>query len=208
MTPQMEIELLKLIPNILWIVLVLVLFAVFYKPIRYELLPRLGSFKAFGVEFTFIHDEIDKSAERWNLDISGSDRSLVIRRAQRLAPILQGAQVLWVDDHPDYNVYERRILNSLGIFVDLAKTSAEGLSMLSQNKYDLVISDIKREGVGDVDGFQFLDKMIEDGYDHKVIYYIGNLDKKRGVPPYAFGITDRPDHLLHLIFDALERERS
>ena len=201
----MEIEWIKLVPSILWIALVLFLFALFYKPIRHELLPRLGSFKAFGVEATFIEVEVKKSAEKWKLEISGGDRSLVIRRAQRLASILQGALILWVDDKPETVNDERIILNSLGIVVDMVKTADEGIDMLSpRTKYDLVISTIKHDGVK----HNLLDRMIQCGYDYKVIYYIGDIDKERGVPPHAFGITDRPDHLLHLVFDVLERERS
>jgi hypothetical protein len=29
----------------------------------------------------------------------------------------------------------------------------------------------------------------------------------RGTPPGAFGITNRPDELIHLVLDVLERER-
>jgi len=41
-----------------------------------------------------------------------------------------------------------------------------------------------------------------------VIFYIGYPDPSKGVPPHAFGITHRPDELLHLIMDALERVKS
>jgi len=40
-----------------------------------------------------------------------------------------------------------------------------------------------------------------------VVFYIGDLDEDRGVPPGAFGITDRVEELLHLVLDALERRR-
>ena len=38
-----------------------------------------------------------------------------------------------------------------------------------------------------------------------VIFYVGVFEPERGVPGQAFGITNRPDELLHLTLDALER---
>jgi hypothetical protein len=40
----------------------------------------------------------------------------------------------------------------------------------------------------------------------RIIYYAGYVDEARPVPIGAFGITDRPDEVLHLILDVLERE--
>jgi CheY-like chemotaxis protein len=203
---ELTIELLKLIPSILWVVLVAVLIGVFYKPIVRELLPRVSGFKAFGVEVALVRQELDRAVEKQEAEVSQGDRAQFLTRAQRVAPIVQGAQILWVDDNPDNNIYERSILRSLGIFVDLARTSAEALSMLSQTQYDVVISDMSRDGVAD-EGLRFLAEMRERGLLRWTIFYIGRVDPERGVPAYAFGITDRPDHLLHLVFDSLERER-
>jgi hypothetical protein len=40
-----------------------------------------------------------------------------------------------------------------------------------------------------------------------VILTVARYEPERGVPPYAFGITNRVDELLNLLFDALERTR-
>ena len=37
--------------------------------------------------------------------------------------------------------------------------------------------------------------------------YIRRFDPTRGTPPLVFGITNRPDHLVHYIIDIAERER-
>jgi CheY-like chemotaxis protein len=206
MTPEIVVELLKLIPSVLWVVLVAVLIAAFYRPIRQELIPRMSGLKAFGVEATFIKDELDKAVEKSASQVSDSDRIQVLRRAHRLASVLQGAQILWVDDNPDNNIYVRRILYSLGIFVDLARTTEEGLSMLIQTNYDAVISDMGRDGIPD-EGLRFLNEMVRHGLYRWTIFFTARYDPARGVPPYAFGITNRVDHLLHLVMDALERER-
>ncbi|MGB0660298.1 MAG: hypothetical protein ACPGNV_08965 [Mangrovicoccus sp.] len=40
-----------------------------------------------------------------------------------------------------------------------------------------------------------------------VIFYVTNLDHKKKAPNGAYGITNRPDDLLHLIMNALERQQ-
>lgn len=44
--------------------------------------------------------------------------------------------------------------------------------------------------------------------DCPVVFYVGEVDPKKGTPVYAFGLTNRPDELVHLILDILERTRS
>ena len=214
---DVTIELLKLIPDILWFALIAVL-CVFYRPIRDELLPRLSKVKLPGIEFEFFLREMGEAVESRRLrtlarpiEVSGDERSLVWRRAQRLLPLLRGFRVLWIDDNPDGSINEYNILRHLGMSVDLAETSAEAESKLSQTRYDLIISDIDREG-NEQEGTEFLGErasMRARGlYFPPLIFYIYNLEEERGAPAYAFGITNRPNQLLHLVFDALERERS
>jgi CheY-like chemotaxis protein len=140
------------------------------------------------------------------------ERSLIWRRAQRNADVLQGAYILWVDDHPENFTAELNIFRSLGIFVDIARSTNEAVSMLHAKKdvgqpYNVIISDTKREGKDD-EGKEFLISIREKWkIDTPTIFYIGDLDPSRGTPAYAFGITTRPDHLLHYVMDALERQR-
>jgi hypothetical protein len=37
------------------------------------------------------------------------------------------------------------------------------------------------------------------------IFYMGLFEPDKGIPPRAFGATNRPDEFLHLTQDALER---
>jgi CheY-like chemotaxis protein len=131
----------------------------------------------------------------------------VLKRAQRVASVLKGAQLLWVDNNPENNLYEREMLRALGISVALARSTSEGLAMLARTKYDVVISDMERDGIPD-EGLRFLTEMRTRGLFRRTIFYIGVVDWERGTPPYAFGITNRPDDLLHYVLDVLERERS
>lgn len=135
-------------------------------------------------------------------------------RAKRIADVLQGAHILWVDDHPENNIAERKILDSFGMSVDIARSTNEAILKLTQEKsdtgqrYDVIISDMGR-GLKRDEGKQFLTRIRRDHkIDVPVIYYVGKYNPKDGVPPYAFGMTNRPEQLLLYIMDALERQRS
>ena len=57
------------------------------------------------------------------------------------------------------------------------------------------------------DGLKLLSLLREGGAHPNVIFFVGDLDPERGVPPGAFGITNSGEELLHLVFDVVERER-
>jgi CheY-like chemotaxis protein len=206
MAADIAVELVRLIPTVLWIGFVLALLFLLRKPIRDELLPRLGGVKAFGVELTFLKESLQQAANKQAVTISENDRSQVMRRAQRIIDVLRGARVLWVDDNPENNHFELRSLQSLGIDVEIARSTNDALALLSAGQYDAVISDMKREGVPD-EGIRFLNELRNRGIYTWTVFYAGAFDPSRGTPPHAFGMTNRPDHLLHYVMDILERER-
>jgi len=207
----LEVELVKVIPSILWFLLTITALAVFYRPLRDELLPNLTGFSAMGVEVSFIRDSMDAAIElaqkspQWNVEVSTSDKDQVLRRARKHLSIFRDAQILWVDDHPENNLNERRMFRQLRVEVDIAKTTEEALGMLKRGSYDLILSDISREQDATA-GLKFASQLRKEKRT-PVIFYVGVSDPERGVPAHAFGITNRPDELLHLTLDALEREK-
>lgn len=50
--------------------------------------------------------------------------------------------VLWVDDRPNNNIYERRAFEAVGIRFTLAVSTADALQRLSNEQFDAIISDI------------------------------------------------------------------
>jgi CheY-like chemotaxis protein len=56
--------------------------------------------------------------------------------------------VLWVDDHPENNAVLIESLRRSGARVDLARTTRDGLALLSQRRYAIVISDMGRSEEG------------------------------------------------------------
>jgi CheY-like chemotaxis protein len=59
-----------------------------------------------------------------------------------------GSSVLWIDDHPKNNSYFVEQLQKLGVAVDLAMSTAEGLEKLARRRYSVVISDMGRHEDG------------------------------------------------------------
>jgi hypothetical protein len=72
-----------------------------------------------------------------------------------------------------------------------------------------VLSDISRDFPthDPTGGIAMLARLRQENFRQPVIFYIGQRDRERGTPADAFGITDRPDELLHMILDALARVR-
>jgi CheY-like chemotaxis protein len=133
-------------------------------------------------------------------------RNQVARRAARLQPIIRGGRVLLVNDVPAEMEWVIGILRGLGVVVEVATNSVDAISMLTQHQFDVVISDMRRGETPD-EGMRFLNRMRLDGVYLPTIFTTGQYNPGRGTPAYAFGITNRVDELLNLLFDAFERMR-
>lgn len=118
----------------------------------------------------------------------------------------QGIQLkaIWIDDFPINNLYERRMLHNIGVEVECATSSAEARQLLDQQSYAILISDVAREGTRD-EGLRFHQELVENGLDLPTIFYTGQVERSKGVPPYAFGIADLPTDLVHLVCDIIDR---
>jgi CheY-like chemotaxis protein len=125
-------------------------------------------------------------------------------RAKLVEPLVRGRRVLWVDDKPANNFYERVALSQIGLTVDLAVSTAEGLGSVKFLNPDVILSDMERDGKRDA-GLTFLRALRDQGIGTPLIFYIQEVDETRGIPVGAFAITERPDELLHLVLDVLER---
>jgi CheY-like chemotaxis protein len=205
-------ELIKIVPSVLWLLFVVVVFWVCYRPLRDELLPNLTNLKAGGVELSFVRASIEAAIEladkspQWHVSLSLEDKERVLRRTKKHLATFRNAQFLWVDDHPENNLNERRMFRQLHVDVDTARSTAEALSMVQNGTYDLVLSDMSR-GDDALAGLTCLEQL-RKVTTTPVIFYVGVFDPARGIPPQAFGMTNRPDELLHLTLDALERKRA
>jgi CheY-like chemotaxis protein len=113
--------------------------------------------------------------------------------------------VLWVDDRPDNNIYERRAFEAVGIRFTLALSTNEALDLLSRNKFAAIISDMgRREGARE--GYVLLDALRNQGDKTPFIIYAGsNLPehKQETINHDGQGTTNNPQELFPIVMKAI-----
>lgn len=199
------------VPEAVWsliaaIVLVVLLALIFRRTIEQVLIPRVTGVKVLGLEVSFAKQELAEAIESRGLPKASGDQEAALERAREAWPLLRGAEVLWVDDHPEDNRAEQRMLQAFGVMIDAVRTNGEALAMLGLHRYDMVISDIDRDDDPD-DGIAFAKQMRSTPSSIPLVYYITDLNRELGTPAHAFGITNRPDELLHYVVDVVARWR-
>jgi hypothetical protein len=74
----------------------------------------------------------------------GGDVDALVAAVPRLAATPGAFRVLWVDDNPANNEWERSVLRPEGIPFDNVVSTSEAIEQLSFSRYDLVITDLGR----------------------------------------------------------------
>jgi CheY-like chemotaxis protein len=122
---------------------------------------------------------------------------------------LQGAKVLWVDDRPNNNRFERQALEALGIDVELSLSTDDALDKLRRRPYDLIISDMGRPGDPRA-GYTLLDRLRSGGNLVPYVIYAGSRapEHVREAREHgAIGSTNRPQELVSMVTAALTMRR-
>ena len=150
--------------------------------------------------------KVASTVRKHQVRITSSDQSNVLARAAARADALTGRRVLWVDDEPDNNRLERHMLEALELQIETVTSTAAAQEALQSNErsYDLLLSDIKRPESNEA-GLELLAWMRDEKIDLPTIFYVTLVEVEKPLPVGAFGLTNRPDELLHLAIDALER---
>ncbi|MBD1847351.1 response regulator [Cyanobacteria bacterium FACHB-63] len=124
----------------------------------------------------------------------------VIRRASR-------STVLWVDDFPNNNIYERQALEALGVNFVLAASTEEALKKISRQKFDAIISDMGRPPDSRA-GYTLLDQLRSNGDQTPFIIYAGSRNpaqvaesRHRG----AIGCANNANELFEMVLSTLGR---
>jgi len=140
--------------------------------------------------------------------ITEDDERRAIKRAAAVPDALKDRTLLWIDDMPENNIHERAMFKDFGLTVCYVQTNARAVERIEKEgrKYDVILSDIKRPN-SEPDGLALLPDLAQRKIETPVIYYVTDFDLNRSVPAGAFGLTNRPDELVHLVIDALERVR-
>lgn len=120
---------------------------------------------------------------------------------------LLGASVLWVDDRPRNQAYERKALAALGIQCTLSASTEDALEKLEKKKYDVIISDMDRPPDPHA-GYTLLEQLPELNRTTPFIIYSGHgsLQKykaearKKG----AYGSTEYVQELFEMVVNTIE----
>jgi CheY-like chemotaxis protein len=151
--------------------------------------------------------ELDTQAikeAREDAPLTDEQATALDRRIAKSKTLVAGSRILWVDDAPSNNRLERKYLRSAGATVVNATTTMQALVELERFDYDLVFTDLRRPRDPQA-GLELVSAMRAAHYRQPVIAYVGYVDSSRGTPSELFGMADRPDELVNLYLDALER---
>lgn len=121
-----------------------------------------------------------------------------IRRASR-------SNVLWVDDLPNNNIYERQALETLGVRFALAVSTDEALTQMSRRRFDLIISDMGRPPDARA-GYTLLDKLRAVGDKTPFIIYASSRAPEHVAESRqhgAIGCTNNANELFEMVLFAL-----
>jgi CheY-like chemotaxis protein len=117
-------------------------------------------------------------------------------------------RILWVDDRPNNNTYERQVFESLGLTFDHALSTDEALERLSSSRYGAIISDMGRRE-GPREGYRLLDAVRAFDTNTPFFIYAGSNapeHKREAAEHGAQGSTNRANELVDMVTQALSSD--
>ncbi|MGH3155568.1 MAG: hypothetical protein ACRDNF_03165 [Streptosporangiaceae bacterium] len=198
------LQILQIVPSLLWPALIFGVILLFQNQIKAKI-PRLIGFRALRFEATFA-DQLGDLAPQ-GARVNGTDRRDAIGRALRAKSYCVGKCILWVDDHPGNNRALAQFFTQLiEVRIDYVLGTAEAMDILRhRGDYYMVITDMVR-GNNLNAGNDLIKVMNTENLSLPTVIYGSRDSSTEGVPPGAFGLTNRPDLLLHYIVDICERD--
>lgn len=128
-------------------------------------------------------------------------------RSWSLRPGAGVRQVLWIDDNPSSIKWERNTLEQAGISVIWASNTNSALDLLNGNKFNLIITDMKRPE-GNMAGLNFLNRLrkvdVPEIRETPVIVYSGSATEDQRKGARAHGAIDQSNNPYRLLLLALE----
>jgi hypothetical protein len=150
--------------------------------------------------------ELDASITRKQMQLSDAQKNALFTRMAAVKDRKTPIKAIWFDDDfgaPELS--EMRLIRALNVQLDRVYDENLVEKMMAETPYDLIISDMKRGGDPKA-GIAFLQKLVAENKRIPMIFYLIAHTESRGTPPYAFGITNNPSELVHLVMDIIERK--
>lgn len=217
-TTQLVTAVAQLIGVLIWPA-VLVFFLIRFRHGLSDFLGNLGefSFKTPGLEASAKRQQVEAAAalgaaiaartpadgaKATATDPRDVVEALPTPRSQRR---LQGKRILWVDDRPDNNRFERQALEALGVRIDLSTSTEDALQKTAQRSYDLIISDMGRPPDARA-GYTLLDELRRTGDNSPFVIYASSRAPEHVAEARrhgAIGSTNMPQELIAMVTKAL-----
>ena len=213
-------NLLSALSSVGWLLLAVVVAVIVMRALK----PRWGDLTKFGagpsgVTMEFAEKALDAAVAGTEPESADSYGAVakrgILARLARNADLLSRARLVWVDDHPENNTSIVELLTRFGATVD-TPTSND-----AANRYDVVLSDVGRDQVGNDAARKgiTLATAVFDRFQKQTILFTARFDPLKlpgatdaekialaiEVNRTVFGRTNRYDEVLHLILDVLER---
>jgi len=116
--------------------------------------------------------------------------------------------VLWVDDRPDNNIYERHVFEGMGLTFSLALSTDEALGKLSEQRFAAIISDMGRRE-GSREGYVLLDALRQRGDQTPFFVYTGSKTpeyQKEVLEHGGQGCTNTAKELFKMVIRSINSE--
>lgn len=166
-----------------------------------KVLSFMNKHKNDGIFFT-VQDEKDLAKKFGDNLVLYFDS---ITRGEEVRKSNSKKEILWVDDRPENNVYERNTLEKYGLIFSLALSTQQALQFMKYNEYALVISDMTRKE-GSREGYVLLEEIRKNNKEIPFIIYTGSNRKEyvnEATKYGAQGCTNDPWELTNLVIKNL-----
>jgi CheY-like chemotaxis protein len=117
-------------------------------------------------------------------------------------------RLLWVDDRPENNVFERQAFEAIGLNITLALSTQEALEILKHRSFAAIISDMGRRE-GPREGYVLLDAIRESGNKTPFFIYAGSNSpehKREALEHDGQGSTNHPHELFEMVTSNLRKK--
>jgi CheY-like chemotaxis protein len=114
-------------------------------------------------------------------------------------------QILWVDDMPGNNVYERRAFEAMGLHCTPVSSTDAAFESLAHGRYAAIISDMEREE-GPREGYKLLDNLRQEGNQTPLFFYTSSNapeHRQEALQHGAQGSTNDPRELIEMVARAV-----
>ena len=160
----------------------------------------LAAARSTSPDYTVSPDSAAKEKLEASVVVSGSITPRFLSRAKK-------SVVLWVDDRPDNNTFERQSLEVLGVRFILASSTEEALALVSSQRVDAIISDMGRPPDARA-GYTLLDELRRRSVKIPFIIYAGSSSPTHVAESRqhgAIGCTNNPYELFEYVVEVLRQ---